>query len=442
MSTYGIGTFSGLASGIQWRDMLDQIMKIESARQLTPVQSDAKLQQSRVNEFNRYSDLLTALTDATTAFTDGSTFHTMTASAGASSITGATLLSVAADQTATAGTHQVEVLSLARANVMATASQTSDSAALNLSGTFSLNGKTITVGTTDSLATIRDQINAAGAGVKASVIMVATGDYRLSISSDTMGAAGISYTAETVGASLGIATTISGADAQLNVDGIAVVRQTNTISDAVEGLTLTLQKEEVGTTVSVAVSRDSQATTDTIKAFVDAYNALISYRRQQDSSSAKPLVRDPLIRGSINDIKDVILSPATDASILTYDHLSLVGISLSREGVLEIDQAKMDEALAADPAEVEALFTDVAANLSASATSYNQDATGLIDTKIKSLTETITRLNAKAGEVQDRLDDRMRRMEAEFMAMEEALSRINAQGNWFASQLQALQPPR
>lgn len=439
-----IATFSGLASGVQWQDMVDQIMRAETARRLTPVQKEASLDQKRIDGLNRYKDLVAAFGTAAKSLRDATAFGKLTVSTPVSPTTGRTLVSATASDTATPGTHSVEVVSLARAHSMASSAQTSDTTALNLSGTFSLNGKTITVGTGDSLAAIRDQINGAGAGVTASVLKVADGSYRLTVTSSTMGAAGISYGdgPEGVGAALGIATTVAGADAEVNVNGVSVLRQTNSITDAITGVTLNLQQAEAGTTIQLKVERDQQAIVDAVKAFADAYNAVRAYVDQQNAGGAQPLARSSVLRTSLSTFKNVLLSEVTDPSATTYDHLVLVGVALTREGTLAVDETKLKEVIGSGLDDLRVLLTDVGARMTTATDEVTRDATGAVAVQITSLNDSIASLNRRSADIEARLELQRERITREFVLMEEALGRFQAQGSWLASQISALTPVR
>ena len=84
-------------------------------------------------------------------------------------------------------------------------------------------------------------------------------------------------------------------------------KNNNTISDALTGVTLNLQQAEVGTTVSLNVSRDVDALTARVKAVSDAYNALVKFRGEQQADG-KPLKGNHTLRSSIASITAQLLS--------------------------------------------------------------------------------------------------------------------------------------
>lgn len=446
-----IGSFSGLASGIQWRDLLDQVMRAESARRITPVKQEATVEQRRIDGLNRYRDLAGKLNTAAKALGDGTAFGKFAVSVPPSPVTGRTLLAASASSEAAAGSYDVEVLSLARVHNMASGGKTSDTTALNLpadslsgTATFALNGKTITVDGSDSLASIRDKINAADAGVTAGVLKESAGSFRLTLTSSTPGAEGIAYQdgPEGAGAALGISTTQAGSDAQLRINGITVTRQTNTVSDAIAGVTLELQQAEVGTTLRLGVTRDDGAALDTIKAFVTAYNDIRAFVDAQVSSATQPLTRSSVLRQSISAFKGALLEDVPDPSTTTLPRLGSLGITLSRSGTLEIDEARLKDALAKTPTDAKALLASVGSRIGVAAEALVRAETGGIAAQVKIHDRSIVTLNKRVEGIQDRLDRQYERMVKDYVRMEEALGRIQSQGNWLASQIGSMQPQK
>ncbi|HYD54049.1 MAG TPA: flagellar filament capping protein FliD [Gemmatimonadaceae bacterium] len=190
-----IGSFSGLASGIQWRDMVDQIMAIESARQLDPLTRESSASQRRIDAWNGYSTVLAKLNAAAGALRDGTPFGNARVTVGNSPTTSRTLLTAAAGTGAAIGSYRVEVKSLAKAERLGGVTAADPNAALGVSGTLRVNGRTVSVVATDSLYAVRDKLNAANTGTQASrvaaSVLTSQGRSQLVLTSDVTGAAGI-----------------------------------------------------------------------------------------------------------------------------------------------------------------------------------------------------------------------------------------------------------
>lgn len=205
-----ISSVSGLASGIQWRDLVDQLVAVEASRRLTPLTDSRTAAQSQSDAWNQYSTLVSTLRDAADKLRDGTALGAFSATAGTSA-SGRSLLGVTAGSTAAPGNYQVEVLDLARANKVSGDIVASSTAALGIAGDFAINGKKVSLVANDSLGTIRDKINAANAGtspsgVTATILSTGTSAQRLVLTSDVTGAAGIELTDDAAGtlASLGL----------------------------------------------------------------------------------------------------------------------------------------------------------------------------------------------------------------------------------------------
>jgi flagellar hook-associated protein 2 len=206
-----IGSFSGLASGIQWRDMVDQIMALEASRKLTPVTDRQTAEQKRFDAWGSFSSLVSKFRDATKALRDGSAFGTFKVAASASATSGRALVSATASASANPGNYTVEVADVARANKVSGNIVASATTALGLSGEFSINGRAVTVAATDTLSQVRDKINALNvgatpSGVSASVLSTGSSAQRLVLTSDASGAGGIELVDGTTGVltSLGV----------------------------------------------------------------------------------------------------------------------------------------------------------------------------------------------------------------------------------------------
>lgn len=201
--TTPIGSFQGLASGIQWRDLVDQIIQVETARALQPVSSALAAENKRVEGWAALSGAVTKARDALAALKDGSAFRTRSATVGTTT-GGRTLASVASATAAAPGRYRVEVENLAQAEKLTGLAVADASAALGASGRFSVNGVNVTVEATDSLARVRDKINAANTGSAPSrvsaTLSTAGGVSRLVLTSDVTGATGIELADDRSGA--------------------------------------------------------------------------------------------------------------------------------------------------------------------------------------------------------------------------------------------------
>ncbi|MFD1766612.1 flagellar filament capping protein FliD, partial [Sphingorhabdus buctiana] len=161
--------------------------------------------------------------------------------------------------------------------------------ASELSAAYGLGSLTLTVGgvahnltitaSNNSLAGLADAINATGSGVRASVVSD-QGQFRLVLKGETGTAKAFSLAADT-GADPALAGLVGGltlsqpaSDAIIRVDGVEYNRPTNTITDIVPGVSLTLKKAEIGVAVSLGSVRPADALKQTVSDFVTVFNQL------------------------------------------------------------------------------------------------------------------------------------------------------------------------
>ena len=206
-----ISSITGLASGVQWRDLVDQLISIDTQRKLDPITANKTLAQKRTDAWTSYQTLALKFRDAAKALRDSTSFGVFQVAGGTSATSGRTLLTASASSGATPGNFAVEVLDVARANKLSGNVVSSATTALGLAGEFAVNGQKVTVVATDTLSNIRDKINALNAGssasgVTASVLSTGSTQHRLVLSSDATGAAGIELTDDAAGTlqSLGV----------------------------------------------------------------------------------------------------------------------------------------------------------------------------------------------------------------------------------------------
>lgn len=203
MSTTGI-TFSGLGSGIDTDSIIQKLLQLEAVP-IQRMQTRQAALQAQMSVYGEFRNQLRSLSNSASAFNMPGAFNPMTATSSATDV-----VAVSASTSAIAGTYSLSVFQLARAQKLSSTGQTSASDALGYSGTFSVNGKSVTVAATDSLTAIASKINGAGAEVAATVIDGGSGQAYLSLTGAKSGAAhkiDLGDTSGTVLSSLGLIAT-------------------------------------------------------------------------------------------------------------------------------------------------------------------------------------------------------------------------------------------
>lgn len=403
-------SFSGLNSGIDAKAAVDGII----AAKRIPIDrieqriSDNEARIAILNDLETLSrNLLDAadglrgnvsldasgdIFEAKGAFASSGRADTTTPSAAAE------ILGISATNQAQAARHTVEVVQIAAAHKIASdtvSGATSD--ALNLQGTFEINGVTVTLDTGDSLLDLRDQINAANTGdtatgVTASIVSIDDTRHVLTLTADETGSDAAITLADSSGdpilESLGILESgaiqyeLQGANnAQIRVDGLdqlgnvdVIERASNTIDDVIEGVTVSLFKAEAGTTVTVDIESDLNQVKSSIIDVVDAYNELRTYINTQSESEIETedgeVVESLLAGSSVLSAIRSQLSAAIGGSVqgnnAAFTSLADIGISIlgpSEVGnpllanTLSIDESELDDALLNQSDAVRDLFS-------------------------------------------------------------------------------------
>jgi flagellar capping protein FliD len=193
---------SGIASGVNWQNIIDQLRDLEN-KKIELVQNQQKAYQDKLSAWQTINTKLLSLKTVVGTLNESADFNLFSPILSSNTSKDPDdLLSVTAGTDASRGSYNIVINSLAAAEKRISKTFASDTTALNLSGDLVLNGKTVTVSTTDTLSSLRDKINAVDTGddpsnVTASVIHYGTNDYRLVLTSDVEGAAGISLSGTT-----------------------------------------------------------------------------------------------------------------------------------------------------------------------------------------------------------------------------------------------------
>ena len=379
MGTVGI-SFGSPTSG-QGFDVTSTVNQLVANLQAveTPWKTELTSLQSQDTALTSIGTDLSSLSTALQSLTDFE--GVLSEKQGSSSDTSVLQLTGAASN-AVAGSHSVTVASLAQ-----TSSQYSNAVAATdtLSGTLSIavgSGmtQTITIGSSDNtLSTLADTINSGSYGVTANVITTSGGEL-LSLVSNTSGAAGDI----TIGGSLQDATTSSavgfsvgqsGQDAQLTVDGVAITSPSNTVTNAVQGVTIQLLSAAPATTVQVEITNNNGDVATALNSFVTAYNKVIGDLNTQESKTssgaAEPLFGNPAIATIQESLQSAISFLQSGNGIQSVTQL---GLTTNSDGTLSLNTDTLDNALNSNFQAVASFFQP-----SATSTSFGANLTTVLD---------------------------------------------------------------
>ena len=273
--------------------------------------------------------------------------------------------------------HKLEVNSLATSQTLvfdgySSASTTLGTGTLSFSfgtwsgSSFTANGttKTATVASGNgTLEGIADSINDANIGVTASVIKKTATNYALVIQapSGLANAMQISVTEDDASSSFDALTytsynsstqVVAGADASLTLDGVSITRDSNSISDLIDGVTLDVSST---TTSAETLTAKFDTTTAQLAAegFVAEVNNIISllktnYNRDPDASLSGNLAGDPLVGHIINQITSTLSAEISGFGASSV-YLANFGILTNRDGTLSLNTTTFKKEYEANP---------------------------------------------------------------------------------------------
>ena len=198
--TVSTNMVSGLASGFDWRTMIDQLIAVDH-RRVDLVEDEKSEVENKLSEWQSINTKLLALKTAAAGLKDPEGFSVFTSSmfTDSANYDADDLLSVATDTDASPGSYAIEIKNLAKAQKLSSNPFTSQSSALGnaYAGDFIINGGVITIAATDTLNDVASSINNANtgtdpSGVTANIVTYGDNDYRLVLTSDDTGEDGIS----------------------------------------------------------------------------------------------------------------------------------------------------------------------------------------------------------------------------------------------------------
>ena len=382
----------GIGSNLDVNGIVSQIMALER-RPLTVLDTKEAKYQAQLTAYGSLKGALSSFQSAVAALASPARFSAVTASFADTTVATATASSAAA-----AGSYSVEVQTLAQSHKLKSATFAATSTTVGTGtltirfgtysgGTFTLNpdqaAQTISVDASESsLAGVRDAINTANAGVSASIVNDGSGNRLIIASKDTgvanalkitvedddlantdnAGLSQLAYDAST-GGTTNLTQTFAAQNATAVIDGIAITKASNTISDAIEGVTLNLLKANTPSATTLTVTRDTAGIQAAVQSFVTAYNDLnkiVTDLSKYDAANKRSstLTGDATVRSVQTQLRGVFNTTlSTAGGGLTA--LSNIGISFQKDGTLKLDSSKLTTALSDSTKDVSTLFAAV-----------------------------------------------------------------------------------
>ncbi len=458
----------GLGSGLDVDSIVGQLVAIER-RPIELLTQQKTTLQAKLSSFGLLKSYTTNVQDAVSRLADPTLWQRTTA---VSSDTAR--LTASSTAVAVPGNYSIQVSQLAQAHSLASGVYASSSASVG-TGTLTIDlgsydsgsnfvprtppaSVSIAIGVgEDSLESVRAKINAANAGVTATIVKDASGA-RLAIQSTATGASSairIAVAADTplpvgpsdppslaslaydpgVPATSQLTQTLEPKNALATINGLSVASTTNTFTDAIEGVTLNVAQVTTSA-VQVRVGADSDAFKKAVTDFVRSYNEISNYLSAQtrfdpDTKVAGALQGDRATLSLQSQLRTAVAQPS-DASA-TYRTLSDLGIELQRNGTLTVNDSKLTAALGnltevgkafSNPATAGAGATGIAVRLKALTTAAN-NSDGVVTTRAEALRASIKRSDTSVERYELRVAATRARLLAQYGALDTRISTLN-----------------
>lgn len=454
----------GLGSGLDVSSLITKLMAAESL----PLNALAKKEasyQAKLSAFGSMQGALSSLQTAAQALKSTSTFTGKSAI-----VTDSTVLSASAVLTAETGTYDLEVTKLAknhiiRSNVAYELTDTFSGGSLDIrigSDSGGAGGSLTSVAIADgsTLIEVKDAINNAGAGLKASIVNDGT-TTRLILTSDQTGSAGnIKITANATGSggmhgltdfnydgTDGTVAFVTHADdANFKVNGLSITRSSNTVTDVINGVTLNLTKEGGSTQLKVAANTDAPASA--ITTFVKSYNDAITQLKTLSAfdaanNKAAVLTGDSTVRSIQAQLSAMVGTSVTNIAG-GIGRLSDLGVSIQKDGSLALDSTKFNAALADPDKDVASFFTQTTTGNQGIAVRFNTLLTSLIGTnsliaaRTEGINSSIKSLQKQTDTLNLRLTQIEKRYRAQFTALDTLVSSMQKTSSFLTQQLASM----
>ncbi len=455
--------FSGIGSGIDFSKLTDAILA-DRSRPLAQFQNQSATLTKRSDALQQLNAGLVALADAANALTNrdigtnrvANSSATAVATASATSSAAAATINLTVTRTATYLTQASRAYAASSDAVLA-GGATSATFELRKGGATS--GTEITLDSTNNnLTGLRDAINNAAAGVTATIVDTdgSGTQNKLVLTSAATGSAGrvqlVETSATTTAADLNLTSVnapgndFSLLDASFSLNGFSLTRSTNSISDAVSGVTFNLISAGSST---IKVSTDTAEVSQKLGAFVTAYNAVQSfiagqYTKDSAGKATGVLAADSTLRTVQQQLRNAVSASSTTNGGALSD-LTQIGLGRDSSDKLTLDSTALNDKLANAFSDVQALLsgqstsqTGLANSIYDSYTRLSDKITGVVQTSINGYQNSIKTLGRSIDQQVALLSTLRDSLNRQFAAADAAISQLNGQGTTLTNILNAM----
>ncbi|MGM3175848.1 flagellar filament capping protein FliD [Dickeya lacustris] len=451
-------------SSLNLTTLLTNLQTSEQAR-LTPYTNKQNTLTAQSRGLSAVEAALNSLNTATTTLKNFKTISSTTVNSTNTSF------GVTTDSSAVAGVYSLSVSKLAQAQAQISGGFSSASTALVTGGTSSTSSvitinqasqsKPLTVTLTDdktSLNDIRDAINNAGGSVSATVVNNGSQSYLMLTAKDTGTKSAMSVSVSgALATPLGSFTeNVAAQDAAFKLNGMDVTSQSNTVSTAISGVTLTLKSTSSSATPeTLTIGSDTSSTKKAIQDWVSAYNNVLDVIKTQTNYSAPSSTEKA--SGSQSSSNGALMGNSTVSQIQARLQGQLTNVQTGNDslriladlgitqdplnnGKLKVDSAKLDSALKTNSSAVGAFFagdgstTGFATQASKYLDSVLNTTNGVLKSVKDGLASSQTSVANQIQKINDSIDNNMARYQKQFAQLSSLMSKLSSQNNYLTQQ--------
>lgn len=310
-----------------------------------------------------------------------------------------------------------------------------------------------------TLQQVRDSINSqyANQGLSANILTDANGS-RMVLTSTTTGVGSDLILSGSSGLNVGTSVLATPQNAEYVLDGVSMSSKTNTIADAVSGITVKLTGVSpvpsgggAATPATITVSASSTTLKSAVKGFVDTYSALIkaANAETQVTTNADGSVTSGALTGDAS-LRSMLSAVRTELNAMggtgQMKSLAQFGVKTDQKtGTLSIDDKLFDAAVITNAADINSIFTGdtgLLARMKSATDSFALSKTGVFAARSASLTDSLNDLKKQQDSLNSRMTSLQASLAAKYNAMDSLVAKLRAQSSSIMTTLNALNNPK
>ena len=455
-------TITGVGSGFDTQAIVKSLVDAERAPKQAQINAQSQKATTQLSSIGKIQAALDAFRGALDSMATDNSFSGLTGTSSDEKVA-----TMTANQGAANGSFSLVVNQLAKPSKLSTASFAGgQSTVVNSTGkattlTISQSGKNfdLSVPAGATLQQVRDSINSqfGTAGLSANILTDSNGS-RMILTSTNGGVGSDLTMSGNSGIDTGYKVVDVPQNAKYTIDGIAAESKSNSITDAVSGVSIKLLTVSPLTTPSdttstarnaltISVSTSTTALKSGVKGFVDTYNALLKAMNAETkvtkdaagNSVAATLTGDSTMRTLQSAIRNEFNMLSGNG---TLKSLAQFGVSTDQDtGALSIDAKQWDKAVLSNPADINSIFSGksgLLARMKAATEPYAKASTGILATRTASLSESLKDLNKDQISLDERITTMQDALTRKYTAMDTLVAQLRQQSNSILGTLNAI----